>query len=231
MATSKPISHAWTWRQILKRAAEVFREEDIKSLWFKILGETVYRRLVLMERPLNEPVPEVTPRLPVAIGPLREFELDDYIEFRPEADPPEVRRRLEAGDLCFVARHEGRIVNAGWATTCRAWIEYLACEMRLAPGEVYHYESFTTPSFRGLNISPARYTQMLRYLRDAGYRRSVSAVVPENKAGISHLKKVGYRPFGVMGYVKLGPWRRDFCWVDPALRPPGESPAISGSMD
>ncbi len=38
------LADRWTWPQILKRAAEVRREEGLKSLWFKILGETVYRR-------------------------------------------------------------------------------------------------------------------------------------------------------------------------------------------
>ena len=61
------LGRSWTWRQILKRAAEVIREEGLRSLWFKILGETACRRVMLMERPLNEPVEQMTARLPVTI--------------------------------------------------------------------------------------------------------------------------------------------------------------------
>ncbi len=213
----------WTLREVLKRAAEVLREEGLKSLWFKALGETVYRRVVLMERPLDEPVVAVEARLPVVISLLEETEVDEYIGFRPEAAPSEVRRRLEGGQSCFVARHEDRIVHSAWAATRRAWIEYLAREIQLAPDEVYVYESFTAPGFRGQNIAPARETQMIRIYRDAGYRRSWAAIMPENKPAYRPFEKLGYRPFGVLGYVKIGPWRRDFCRVDSGSLPPGAS--------
>jgi len=203
----------WTWQRALKRAAEVLREDGARSLWFKILGETGYRRLMLMERPLEESITAVRPRLPVVIGLLRETEVDDYIDFHPAANPPEIRRRLEAGHWCFVARYDGRVVHAGWAATQRAWIDYLACEIRLAPDEVYVYDSFTSPDFRGKNISPARHTQALLYFQDAGYRRIVAVILPENKPAFKVFEKVGFRPLGLMGYVKIGPWRRDFCRV------------------
>src|SRR6059036_2712211 len=87
----------WTSRRILKRAKEVLHEEGLRSLWFKILGETVYRRVVLLECPLDEPIAEVTSSLPVVIDLLRDTELDEYIALRPEADPSKIQRRLAAG--------------------------------------------------------------------------------------------------------------------------------------
>ena len=154
------------------------------------------------------------PRGPVVIGLLRETEVDDYIGFRSGADSSEIRRRLEAGQRFFVARHEGRIIHGEWVATQRAWIDYLACEIRLAPDEVYVYDSFTSPDFRGRNISPARSTQALRYIRDAGYRRIMAAILLENKPAFRVFEKVGFRPLGLMDYVKIGPWRRDFCRVE-----------------
>jgi len=218
----------WTWQRILQRATEVLRGEGFRSLWFKILGETVYRRMVLMERLLNEPIPEVTVRLPVVISLLREIELDEYLSLRPGPDPSDIRRRLAAGQWCFVARHEGRIIHARWATTRRAWIDYLACEIRLAPDEVYTYESFTAPSFRGQNVAPVQAMESLHCFRDAGYRRSLAAIMPENKPAFRPLEKLGYRPLGVMGYLKVGPWRYDFCRVKRGSLAPGESPATYG---
>jgi SAM-dependent methyltransferase/GNAT superfamily N-acetyltransferase len=219
---------SWTWQRALERAAEVLREEGFRNLWFRILGETVYRRMVLVERLLNEPIPEVTVRLPVVISLLRETELDEYLSLRPGADPSDIRRRLAAGQLCFVARHEGRIIHARWATTRRAWIDYLACEIRLAPDEVYTFESFTDPSFRGQNVAPAQGMESLRYFRDAGYRRLLAAVVPENKPAFHPLEKLGYRRLGVIGYLKVGPWRYDSCRIKRGSLPPGESPATYG---
>ena len=41
--------NTWTLKQILMRSFEVLREEGVKSLWFKILGEIFYRRVVVVE--------------------------------------------------------------------------------------------------------------------------------------------------------------------------------------
>ncbi len=222
------LADRWTWPQILKRAVEIWREEGLKNLWFKILGETVYRRAVLVERPLNEPLAAVTPSLPTVIGLLSEAEVDEYLSFRPETNAADVRSRLETGHLCFVARHEGCIVSAAWIATGRVWIDYLACEIRLATDEAYLYESFTSPGFRGQNIPAVRATHETRYFRDAGYRRLVAVIMPENKPALRHAEKAGWKPSGVMGYVKLGPWRRDFCRVKPNARPPGAPPDADG---
>jgi ribosomal protein S18 acetylase RimI-like enzyme len=181
----------------------------------------VYRRVVLMERLLNEPIAAVTGRLPVVIDLLKATEIDEYVSFRLGADPRAVRHRLAAGQRAFVARHEGRIVHAGWTTTKRAWIDFLAREIALAPDEVYQYESFTAPGFRGQNLAAVRITEMMHYFRKAGYRRMVAVVVPENTPAFRPLEKAGYRPFGLIGYVKLGRWRRNFCRVNRNSLPPG----------
>lgn len=211
----------WAWRAALKRAREVLRDEGFKSLWFKALGETVYRRVILMERLLDEPIAEVTGGLPVVIELLKATEIDEYVSFRPGADPLEVGQRLAAGQWAFVARYRGRIVHAGWTTTKRAWIDFLADEIALALDEVYQYESFTTPGFRGQNLAAVRITEMMHYFRQAGHRRMIAVVVPENTPAFRPLEKVGYRPFGLMGYVQIGRWRRSFCRVDRNSPPPG----------
>lgn len=212
----------WNWRTAIKQARQVLRHEGVKSLCFKMLGETVYRRVILMERLLHEPIGEVTGGLPAILGLLKPTEIDEYISFRPGTDPLQVRHRLSAGQMAFVGRHEGRIVHAGWTTTTRARIDFLALEITLAPDEVYQYESFTAPSSRGQNVAAVRITEMLHYFREAGYRRMIAAVVPENTAAFRPLEKTGYRPFGLLGYIQLGRWRQHFCRVNRNSPQPGE---------
>jgi SAM-dependent methyltransferase len=205
------IGSAWlTWRSAMARAVTIARDEGLRSLWFKILGETAYRRLLVMERPLDKPLAEVPLRVPAIIKPLRGSDVGDYVAFRPDTDPAEVRRRLAAGHLCFVARCQGRIVHACWAATGLAWVDYLAREVRLAPDEVYHYDSFTVPELRGRNLSPARVTVAARHFRAAGYRRLVALVLPESGQARRPLEKAGYCVVGRIGYIRLGRWRWDF---------------------
>jgi len=219
----------WTASGVARRTAEVLRDEGPRSLWFKILGETVYRRALLMERRLDEPVAEVTLRLPVAMGLLGLSDVAEYAAFRPGADPCEVHRRLEANHACFVARHNDRLVAACWAAIRQARIDYLAREIRLAPDEVYAYEVFTSPAFRGNGIAPALELHVVRHFRQAGYRRIVEIVMPENKPAYRFACKIGARPFGLMGYVKFGRWQRDFCRVARGAQPPGEPPIAHDS--
>jgi len=216
MATTLAEGERGKFRGALERASEVLRQEGVRSLWFKLLGETVYRRLLLLERPLQEPIPTVTARVPVEISLLQKSEIAEYREFRAETHVSEVQARLDAGHWCFVARHQGRIVSARWATTDGVWIDYLSCELRLAVGEVYPYDLFTRPDFRGQSVSPVTSAEMLRYFRTAGYRRMVTTVLPENQPSLRAVAKTGYRPYGLIGYVKIGPWKRHFYRVSDA---------------
>jgi RimJ/RimL family protein N-acetyltransferase len=216
MATALVAGERGKFRVALERAKEVLREEGVRSLWFKLLGETVYRRLLLLERPLQDAIPAVTARVPVEMSLLQKSEIAEYREFRAETDVSEVQSQLDAGHWCFVARHQGRIVCARWATAERVWIDYLSCELRLAVGEVYIYDAFTRSDFRGQAVSPATSAEMLRYFRTAGYRRMVTTILPENQPNLRAVAKTGYRPYGLIGYVKIGPWKRHFYRVSDA---------------
>jgi RimJ/RimL family protein N-acetyltransferase len=198
------------FRLVLERAGEILRQEGVRGLWFKILGDTVYRRLLLLERPLHEPSGEVKAGIPVEISLLQKSEIAEYVEFRQEGKDTEVEAQLEAGDWCFVARHQGHIVCARWATTGPVWSDYLSCELRLAADEIYIYDVFTKPGLRGQAVSPATSTEMLRYFRAAGYRRLVTAILPENQPSLRAVAKTGHRPYGLIGYITIGPWKRYF---------------------
>jgi SAM-dependent methyltransferase/GNAT superfamily N-acetyltransferase len=197
-------SSAGWWRRALNRTLEILHEEGARSLWFKLLGETVYRRVVLMECSLDQPSAEVASSIPVLIGLLEPQHVEQYIAFRPDSDVREVRHRLNAGHRCVVAWHEGHIVHACWAATGRVWIDYLGSEISLDADGVYHYDSFTAPSFRGHGIAALRVTESARYFRQAGYRRLVAVVVPENTRAFRPLLKGGYRVVGMIRVLRIG---------------------------
>lgn len=212
----------WTPRTVLLRAIEVLRHEGVIALLFKVLGETVYRRAIVIARPLDEPIPAIVPRVPVEIGLLEETEAEEYARLRPEVDAAEVRRRLREGDLCFVARHSGRLAHVSWTATGRARIDYLGCVVPLAAGEVYTYETTTAAELRGRDIAPAVAAFKEHYLRRRGHRRLVGIVMPENRKVLGSFHKTGYRPIGVMGCFRLGRWRRDFHRMWSGASPLGE---------
>src|SRR5262245_28500218 len=110
----KPLVGRWTIDAVRERAVIVWREGGLKHLWFKVLGETVYRRAYLMQYALADPLPASTPAVTIEIGHLGDTEVDDYLALRPDADPVEIRARLAAGQRCVVAREDGKVVHALW---------------------------------------------------------------------------------------------------------------------
>jgi hypothetical protein len=218
---SLPETSEFGWRPggAARRAAEILRSEGPRALWFRILGETVYRRMVLFERRLEEPIEAAECGADVAIAQLAMSEVDDYAAFRPGADATETRSRLEQGHQCWVARQQGALVHAIWAATGSAWIRYLDCEIQLAPNEVYIYESYTTPALRRLNINAVRSKAMMNHFRERSYFRLLALVMPENPAGIHATLGAGYQDAGVIALVKIGPWRRVWPRILAGVRP------------
>ena len=193
------------------RAGQILTAEGWRSLWFKILGETVYRRLVLIQKHI-EATPESVPDSSGTGCRLMTIEdVDGYLLLRPEAARKEVERRLASGHYGFVALDDGAIVHACWAVTSEAHIEYLDLDVVLAAGAVYVYEVFTSPPYRGRGISSLRSLEMERYLRGKGHRRLVAAVGPENWAATRSKTKAGYDAVGSIGYWRLGRFRYRFC--------------------
>lgn len=216
---------AAAWRTVAATA----RADGIRGLWFKALGEIGYRRAVLRECPLDQPFPLVAARIPLAIELLDETQVDEYNVFRRGADSTAARRQFEAGDRCFVARNEGRIVGACWSATGRAWSVYLSREIPLAADEVYVYDAFTASEQRGKGILPVLTNEMHRYHRSRGFRREVAVTVPENQSAMT--SKIGYRSVGTMGYFALGKYRNDFCRMQRGAAAPGEALGRAASWD
>ncbi|MFN8624897.1 MAG: GNAT family N-acetyltransferase [Candidatus Binatia bacterium] len=200
---------------MVRRAFEILRQHGLRVLWIKLLGELGYRRVVLLERSLDDSLTLPPSRLPVTVRPLRKAEVEEYAAFYPGADPEEIHRRLDAGHRCFTVRYGGQLIHAGWVGTGRVWIEYLRRHWDLASDEAYLYEAFTAPRYRNLRVGTARVTEETRVLAGEGYHRVIAVVSPENLPAVRYAATKGGRPVGVIGYVKLGPWRHEFTRLDP----------------
>ena len=202
----------------LRRALLTLRIEGPKSFWFKLLAECGYRRLLLVERSLDQPVVDFTPRLPVEVAMLAQSEVDDYLVFRPGTTRRDIAGRLRSGEMCFVARHQGRIVAAAWAAVQPVWVPFLGCQIDMAPGDAHIYDKFTAPAYRGRGIANGVRSFHLRHLQRAGFRRATGTVLPENVSSLRDDFRGGFRVYGMLGRVKVGRWQRVFLMPPPRDR-------------
>jgi RimJ/RimL family protein N-acetyltransferase len=194
---------------LIQRPSLALRQGGIRLLAMKVFT-TFYRRMFLMVRPLDATTPDVQPRLPVVIKRLTDKDLCAYRRFRPEQGAQMIRTRLAQGDQCYAAWHEGRIVHAGWIATERVYVPYLRRDLILQPGDVYHGDSFTLPTYRGYGLSPAKAICVMHHYRQQGYRRMVCLIAVENTTGLHVMRKLGYQPIGLYRCLRFGPWQRDW---------------------
>ena len=195
---------------IAHRAYAVLREQGFKSFWFKVAAELGYRRLILLERSLLQPVNPPAQTLPLRFDILDESQIDDFLAFRPQLPQAEVSKRLRAGNVCFTARDRGRLVSAAWTTTGRAWTDFLGCEITIGAGEAYLFDAFTHPAYRGQGVAPALCFHQLAHFQRAGLRRVVRATLPENLPALRAHLKCGFHPHALIRRMKIGPWQYSF---------------------
>jgi hypothetical protein len=203
----------WRPQEKLERADEVFRREGARGLFFKLLGKIFYRRLILYERSIIDPVKKTALPKFLSFSILGEAELGEYSNFCPDASSAEVKQRLAEGQNCFVLRSKGKIVHGAWAMTGGAYIKYLSCDFSLRQDVAYIYESFSLAEYRGRGLPLIRFGCMVPRLRAIGCRFVIAAILPENKAGMRPPLKAGYRHYGTIGFMGVGKWRRTFCRV------------------
>jgi hypothetical protein len=203
-----PGARRWTVRTALSRAAGVARREGVRSLWFKALGETVYRRLLLVQASTGD-LPEAAPgESSFSFSFLSPDEIDE--QGIGPVSQEEAVRRLRQGDRCFCAFREGRPIALRWIAVGAASIEYLNCRLLLAPGVAYVYDAYTAPEARGGGVFGVTWYALARGLGAEGIHTTLGSALPENRPARRALGKLPYRIVGTFGYVKLGPWRRCF---------------------
>ncbi len=197
---------------LIQRAWSTLWREGIQVFAMKTLT-TFCRRVVVLARWLDDPIPHRPARLPVVIAMLTEKDLAAYSSFRPDQGEKEIQARLARGDQCFAASYEGRIVHAAWVATGRVYVPYLRRDLILQSGDIYLHDFDTLPGYRGHGLAQAGGVHVLQHYRQQGYRRDVAVVAVDNKIGLRLGRAAGYHTIGLYGCVRFGPWQRD--WQQP----------------
>ena len=158
---------------------------------------TFYRRVVVFSRSMDAVPPQIHLPFPARVAALQEKDLPEYLRFRPEQHPRVVQKRIDDGDQCFLIWSEGRIVHSGWVATQKKSDPYLRCTLVLKPGDIFLYDHYTHPSYRGRGLSTAREIFILPRYRREGYHRSLAIVAVENKPALRPFEAAGYHTIGM----------------------------------
>jgi GNAT superfamily N-acetyltransferase len=206
MTVSK--ARARTARNVPAWVIETLRSEGPRVLWFSILGETVYRRLLLIEASLTDRPKDSAAAASLEVAWLSPADSRDCA--LPGLSSDVVAQRLRQGDRCLCARRDGQVVAYRWMAFGAAPLAYLGCTLELAEGVAYVYDAYTVPEARGAGISAALWSMAGSALTAEGCHTTVAVLLPENRPARRAAGKSPYRQVGRVGYVQLGLWRRYF---------------------
>ncbi len=192
---------------MFRRAIEILRNEGPLTLVFRVLGETVYRRMLVSETDLTRTVFEPDARCRW----LRVDEAAGYVRFHDALTENEVRRRYGAGQRCWVLTlPDGSIACGVWASVGRAWLEYLDMEMPLRATEAYVFQSFTSPAHRGKQFATVGARSVKHALAAEGVVATYSCIQPDRAIVYPPVFRAGSHPCAYIGWIRLGPWRWTF---------------------
>jgi hypothetical protein len=200
----------WSPARLTKRFRLIYRKEGFRGVWFRALAEVGYRRVIISAIALDAEGPE--PALPddVTVELLTRQGIDEYLALHSMDDRSNVERRLQQGDACHCARVDGKLAAVLWSGTGSQELRYIHQTLELAPDEVYFYDGFTSPAWRNRNLMGGMLAVLMwRYAR-AGMRRSINAVIPENRASRRVVAKLGGKPISRRGYIGPPRFRREF---------------------
>ena len=181
-----------------------------RAIAMRVLGRTIYRRLIWMELDLDQRPAGLDPSVPLEFSFLGVADLDEIAAFRPGLSRASAEERLHQGHRCFGARHDGRLASTRWIATGWAPMEYLGVAQKVPSGTSFLYDLYTDPAVRGLRIAPATASALCRVLEEEGVRTVTAAVHPDNAPALAHGKRYGLKPVGKVGLIRIMGVRRWF---------------------
>ncbi|MDP9176607.1 MAG: hypothetical protein M3O61_02905 [Gemmatimonadota bacterium] len=165
---------------------------------------TLYRRMLCLVYPLQgRRIPVYNAHLEVEFRLLQAEEVDAYLRFRPNLRRQRIEQRLERGHRCFASWHGEKIIDAGWTATQAVAVPYLGRVLSLEPGDIYSYDAYTLPEYRGYGLYMARNSYTARTNQKEGFKRSVALVAPENYTAWVILTRSGLETIGEYSFLRF----------------------------
>lgn len=129
------------------------------------------------------------PRARIA-AEIRRASAEDLALFRRKGE--EARANFAAGDACFIALHEGRLIYSRWVVRRPVLEGTLGVKVEPAADEGYLYDAHTEPRYRGLGLHGAVTAVAMNWLREEGVARATGIVLRTNLPARRVLARLGF---------------------------------------
>jgi len=227
ISTQKQHSHknniSITWKRLVKRRNSLVKEYGtvrFTSLVTRyMLRKTLridWKKAILFERSLAEPIQEVIPKVNVSI---RQATIDDMDKFESIVDKDKFFRfqqRFKQGKICFIALDIDKVVAFSWISFLNEYISECQCEVKLKDNEAYVFDSFIDPAYRHKRLHSALIFQKFLYLRMQGYQKAIGYVDVDNTYSLKALVSSGHQPKKIFTLIEIFGLKFQRCQEMPA---------------
>lgn len=104
-------------------------------------------------------------------------------------------QRFSRGSVCSCLFHQNKIVSYCWLSFQEEWIGEIETTISLKMDEVYLFDAFTLPEYRGKNLFPFLLTNTITYLKTQGYCYALIFALSTNRVSIKAIQKAGFKYF------------------------------------
>ena len=182
----------------------------------------------LYEIDLAIPLEPVTPAVDLQISRGTEKDVEALTEFamqqhftpaqRQEARNHILGRMLLSGQVCFLGKVKGEIVNENWIIFDWDYIPQIDSYFVLDKDHSSTRGAYTSEHFRGKGIHPSVKYHMLKFLKELGYHKDYCYADSRNKSSHKGIIRNGYRSMGNLYYVKSKILKRSFFLTNKEIR-------------
>ncbi len=114
-----------------------------------------------------------------------------------------VNARFNQGEVCGVAWFNSAVVSYCWVAFQQAEVGEVNRIIKLRSNELYLYEAFTLPDYRGRGLFPALLTAILSFARSQGYSRALIFSLSKNRPSLRGIEKAGFSLFQSIHFLKF----------------------------
>ncbi|KPK62838.1 hypothetical protein AMJ83_09525 [candidate division WOR_3 bacterium SM23_42] len=115
--------------------------------------------------------------------------------------------RVARGEKIFVAYYQKNPIAYLFASTGDCWIGEIEDWLVIDPDEIYLYDAFTSPEYRGRGIYPLLINRAAGYFRNRSYRYTMIFATGSNTESIRGIEKCGFKCYEIVHYRNFLGWK------------------------
>ena len=116
---------------------------------------------------------------------------------------PQAAERLRDGQAYAIAHHEAEVVAYCWLAFTPVWVGEIGHAVVPGPEDVYLYDAFTMPGWRGRGLFSAMISPLLALARSRHRKRALIFVDAGNRASRRAIERAGFEIVHTVSRVEL----------------------------